>query len=96
MRIILGAIFGLVTADGIISNYLISHGLAWELNPFLRDYVGSNEFMLLKAIAAFLCVMILWGLYHRSPGMVAISSIIICLFYTGVVYWNLTTVVVTL
>ena len=93
MLAILSAIFGLVVADGIIINFLISQGLAWEWNPFLRGHVGTDMFLLIKATAALLCMIVLWFLYKRSPKLVASSSIAICLFYTLVVYGNIGAVI---
>ena len=89
MLVILSVIFGLVVADGVITNYLIRHGLAWEWNPFLKDYVGTSALLLIKALASLLCVTVLWFLYKRSPKLTGVCSIAICGFYTMVVYWNI-------
>jgi len=91
IRCLLGAMFALVVADGLISNFLMTHGLGREWNPLLQTFVGGENFLLLKVAGAFLSTLILWDIYKKRPQMAAISSLCIVVFYTGIVYWNLFT-----
>ena len=88
-RCLLGAMFALVVADGLISNFLMTHGLGREWNPLLRAFVGGENFLLIKVAGAFLSALILWDIYKKRPQVAAIGSLCMVVFYTGIVYWNL-------
>ena len=87
--------FALVVADGLITNFLMTHGLGREWNPFLQTLVGGEPFLLLKVGGAFLSALILWDIYKKRPQMAAISSLCVVVVYTGIVYWNLFTVFIS-
>lgn len=89
MRCLLGAMFALVVADGLISNFLMTHGLGREWNPLLQAFVGEENFLLIKVAGAFLSALIMWDIYKKRPQMATIGSLCIVVFYTGIVYWNL-------
>lgn len=86
---LLGAMFALVVADGLITNFLMIHGLGREWNPLLQTFVGGESFLQIKVAGAFLSVVILWEIYKKRPQMATIGSFCILIFYTGIVYWNL-------
>ena len=86
---LLGAMFALVVADGLITNFLMIHGLGREWNPLLQTFVGGESFLQIKVAGAFLSVVILWEIYKKRPQTATIGSFCILIFYTGIVYWNL-------
>jgi len=94
-RCLLGTMFALVVADGLISNFLVTHGLGREWNPFLQILVGGENFLLIKVAGAFLVALILWDIYQKQPQIAAISSLCVVVIYTGIVYWNLFTVFIS-
>ena len=94
IRYLLGVVFALVVADGVISNFLINQGLGRESNPLLKTLVGQDSFPLIKVAGALLSILILWDIYKRWPRLAVISSICIVALYTGIVYWNILTFVV--
>ena len=94
-RCLLGTMFALVVADGLITNFLMAHGLGREWNPFLQTLAGGELFLLIKIGGAFLSALILWDIYKRRPQVAAISSLCIVVVYTGIVYWNLFTVFIS-
>ena len=47
IRCLLGTVFSLVVADGLISNFLVTHGLAREWNPYLQTLVIDDNFLLI-------------------------------------------------
>ena len=67
MRYMLYLLLALVVADGILSNFLVLQNMGVELNPFLKDLVGSEYLLPLKACGALLAVVMLWGIYKRTP-----------------------------
>ena len=86
--------FALVVADGLITNFLITHGLGREWNPFLQTLAGGEPFLLLKVGGAFLAALILWDIYRRSVSRNRLKPLLIILyvlvgFYTVIVFWNL-------
>ena len=50
VRRLLVALIALVVSDGVITHFLISNGLGWEANPFLRPLVGGGNFLVLKVV----------------------------------------------
>lgn len=88
MRYILYALFALIVADGILSNFLIVQKLGQEWNPFLKNLVGSEQFLLIKACGALLVVVIMWEIYKKRPRMAIVSSLCFLVLYTGIIYWN--------
>lgn len=89
MRYMLYVLFGLIVADGILSDFLISQNLGWESNPFLQTLVGGEQFLLLKVCGALLVMLILWNIYTRRPRLAFTSSLCFITLYTVVVYWNI-------
>ncbi len=89
MRYLLGALSILVVSDGLISHFLISHGLAREGNPFLEPLVGGVGFLVIKVVGAFLCALILWDIYRRWPRLALVSTSCFVVLYGGIVLWNL-------
>ena len=89
MRYMLYVLFGLIVADGILSDFLISHNLGWEWNPLLKNMMGSDQFMLIKVCGALLVIILMWNIYRKQPSMAIISSLCALVFYTAIIYWNL-------
>ena len=89
IKYLLVVMFCLVTADGILSNYLISSGYAYEWNPFLVSIIATDSFLLLKVVAAIISMLLLWGIYNKRPRMGAVSITLIVIIYTGIIYWNI-------
>ena len=94
MKCLLGAMFSRVVADGIISQFLVAEGLGREGNPFLQAFIGRDYFLWVKVGGALLCVLLLWDVYKRWPRIARIFSLCIVAFYTVIVYWNLSIVLV--
>jgi len=89
MRLLLGTLTALVVSDGLISKFLVAHGLAYEGNPFLQVWVGEDMFLLLKIVAAFLTALILWDMYKHHPRLSFISTLCFVMLYTVLVFWSL-------
>ena len=91
IKYLLVTLFCLVVADGILSNYLISSGYAYEWNLFLVSLIATDSLLLLKVLAAIISMFLLWDIYKRRPTLGTISSTLIVITYTGIVYWNINT-----
>ena len=52
IKYLLGALFALVVADGILTNFLITEGLGREWNPFLQSLAGKESFLFIKITGA--------------------------------------------
>jgi hypothetical protein len=83
-----GALFTLVVTDGIVTQYLIANGIAWELNPFLAGFIDNNTFVLAKALGVVLAISILWDISKRNYRIALVTSSFFVMFYTLVVFWN--------
>ena len=89
MRYLLGALIALVVSDGLMSNFLIRDGLAREGNPFLKNLVGDGNFLVIKALAALLCALVLVDIYRQWPKLARGSTLCFVVLYAGIVLWNL-------
>lgn len=88
MKYPLGALIALVVLDGVVSQFLITHGLGREGNPFLQTLVGERSFLIIKVVGALICALILWDIYKRRPKMALIASLCFVGLYAGIVVWN--------
>jgi hypothetical protein len=89
IRILLGSLFAVVVADGVITRFLVSNGLASEGNPLLGDWVYNDAFYTLKIGGALLAVMYLWSIYKRHPKICIAFCSLLLVVYTGIILWNL-------
>lgn len=89
VRYTLYALFGMVVADGLITQFLVTAGHASELNPFLKMWVGGDRFLAIKISGAFLATLILWIRYNARPRLVYTIAVVFLAFYTIIVFWNL-------
>jgi len=83
------ALVALVVSDGLISHFVVKHGLAREGNPFLQTLVGEQTFLVIKVVGVLLCAFILGDIYKTRPKMALISSFCFVALYAGIVAWNL-------
>ena len=89
MKYLLGILVLFVIADGLLTHFLITNGIAREGNPFLQPIVGKTGFIVLKVVGAFLCALILWDIYRRYPRVALISTSCFVVCYAAIVLWNL-------
>ena len=89
MRLMLYTLFGLITADGLITQFLVTNGHALEVNPFLQAWVGQDVFLAIKVLGAFLATSLLWIKYTKKPKITYMFTLAFRIFYTTIVSWNL-------
>ena len=89
MRLALYTLFGLIIADGLLTNFLVTNGHGLEVNPFLRAWVGKDIFLVIKVSGAFLATLLLWIKYNRKPKLTYRVTVVLLALYTGIVFWNL-------
>ena len=89
VRYTLCALFGIIVADGVISQFVVTGGYGSEGNPFLASLVGGESFLAIKIAAALLVTLFLWVKYNASPRLVNTVAVVALGFYTALVYWNL-------
>ena len=89
LMILWGSLFGLVVADGVITEYLVTDRFGYEWNPFLAVVVGNNDFLILKAFGAVLVILILRNVAKRNYRVSLGASFSCVLLYTGIIFWNL-------
>jgi hypothetical protein len=89
VRHTLYALFGVIVADGLITQFLVTGGYGSEANPFLRAWVGHGWFLAMKVSAAFLATLLLWINYNKRPRLVYAITVVFLVFYTVVLFWNL-------
>ncbi len=88
MKILLGTLIGFIILDGLLTEFLLSQGMAREINPFLQPLVGDIGFMVLKVVGALLVAFILWDVYRRFPKAAVITTWVAVAGYGGIVLWN--------
>jgi hypothetical protein len=89
VRYTLYALFGIVVADGLLSQFLVTSGYGLEINPFLMSLVGRQPFLVIKISGAFLATLLLWIKYNDRPKLVHRVAVVALGLYTAIVYWNL-------
>ena len=89
MRWMLYTLFGLMAADGILTKYLVTSGLAMEANPFLQSWVSHELFLTIKISGAFLATLFLWIKYTKEPRPTYLITLVFLIIYTVIIYWNL-------
>jgi hypothetical protein len=89
VRILLGALFAAVVADGVITRFLVHNGFAQEGNPFLSRWVGEDAFLTFKLLGGFLASVCLFLIYRRHPKLSIHCSTIFLAAYTCIILWNL-------
>jgi len=89
VRYVLCVLFGVIVADGLISQFLVTGGYGSEGNPLLMSWVGRESFLAIKIAAAFLVTLFLWIKYNSNPRLVYMVAVVALGFYTIIVYWNL-------
>jgi hypothetical protein len=88
-RYTLYALFGIIVADGLITQFLVTGGYGSEGNPFLEAWVSHGLFLAIKVSGAFLATLLLWINYNIKPRLVYTITVVFLAFYTIVVFWNL-------
>ena len=94
MRLMLYTLFGLVVADGLITEFLVTNGHASEVNPFLQAWVGHDSFLAIKVSGAFLATLLLWIKYNTNPKLIYIFTGGLLTIYTSIVFMSLFTFLV--
>jgi len=89
IRILLGTLIALVISDGLITKFLMTHGLGLEWNPFLQSLVGEERFLVIKVAGALLAALALWDIYMRYPKLSLVTTSCFVMLYTVIVFWNL-------
>jgi len=89
VRYLLYTLFGVIVADGLITQFLVTGGHGSEANPLLRAWVGHGSFLIIKVGGAFLATLLLWINYNKKPKLVYIITVVFLVFYTVIVFWNL-------
>lgn len=89
IRILLGSLFAVMVADGVITKFLVLNGFASEGNPFLRFWVGKDVFLSIKLLGGLLAALCLWTIYKRHPTLSICCSSIFLAAYTFIVFRNL-------
>lgn len=89
MKYLIGLLILFVTADGLLTNFLIQGGLGREGNPFLQPIVGDAGFIVLKVVGVLICAVILWDVYRRFRKLALVSTSFFVISYALIVLWNL-------
>jgi hypothetical protein len=89
LRILWGALFALIMADGIITEFAIDNSVGYEANPFLAEMLGSFSFFLFKMLGAVVVILFLRNvsLKHYRLGLAGSCTAVI--LYIIVVFWNI-------
>ena len=89
IRILIGALFAAIVADGVITRYLVHNGYAKEGNPFMEHWVVEDKLLTIKLLGGLLVAIYLWHIYQRHPRLSICFSSIFLAGYIFIVIWNL-------
>jgi hypothetical protein len=82
------ALVAFVIIDGILTQFLIAGGKAWEANAFLAPMIGTTGFMLLKTFGSLFCALVLWDISTRHRRLAEVAIWIAVIGYGCIVIWN--------
>jgi len=83
------ALFFIIVADGLITQFLVTGGYGSEANPLLTYWVSHGLFLAIKVSGAFLATLLLWINYNAKPKLVYAITAVFLVLYTAIVIWNL-------
>jgi len=89
IRLILGSLLAAIVADGVITEFLVLNGFAYEGNPFLQFWVGTDVFLTIKLLGGLLAILYLWSIYRRNTKLAIHCSSLFLTAYTLILFWNL-------
>ena len=89
IRILIGSLFGVIVADGVITQFIIQKGLGKEGNPFLTYWVLQHKFLSIKILLGLLLALYLWNINRRHPKLSIYLSSMFLLGYILIIIWNL-------
>jgi hypothetical protein len=95
VRYTLYTLFFIIVADGLITQFLVTGGYGSETNPFMRAWLSHGGFLAIKVSSAFLATLLLWIKYNVKPRLVYAITVVFLVFYTIIVFWNLSVFLVT-
>jgi hypothetical protein len=88
MFYLLMALTGCVILDGVLTEFLIAGGKAYEANAFLAPMIGGVSFMLFKIFGAMFCALVLWDIHSRKRKLALTVAWIAAIGYGVIVLWN--------
>ncbi len=89
IRILLGSLFAVVVAGGVITRFLVHNGIACEGNLILEYWVMEDKFLSIKILGGLLAALYLWSIYRRYPRVSIGFTSLFVIGYTFIVIWNL-------
>ena len=89
LRLLWGALFALILADGLITEFAVSNDVGYEANPLLADMLGSHKFFFFKLLGAILVILFLRNISKKHYRVGLVSSYVAVILYMIVVFWNL-------
>ena len=89
LRLLWGALFALILADGLITEFAVSNDVGYEANPLLADMLGSHKFFFFKLLGSILVILFLRNISKKHYRVGLVSSYIAVILYMIVVFWNL-------
>jgi hypothetical protein len=93
-RLLLGTLFCLSVADGILTRFIISNGLGREGNFWLTSLASSDALIGIKMLGTVLAGFLLWRLHYIRPKLVMGVTIAFVAWYTLIVFWNIIVIVI--
>lgn len=89
IRILIGALFAAIVADGVITMYLFHNGFAQEGNPFMVHWVVEDKLLSIKILGGLLAAIYLWNIFRRHPKLSIAFSSVLLMGYLSIICWNL-------
>jgi hypothetical protein len=89
IRILIGALFAVIVADGVITRYLVGNGFGREGNPFMEYWVTEDKILILKVCGGLLAALYLWKIYRQHPRVSTVFTAVLLAGYTCIIGWNL-------
>lgn len=85
---LLALLLGLQVADGVLTWWAVSAGMAQEWNSCVANLAGSWYFPVIKVAGAIVSALALWGVYGRFPKTALMGAGSIVVLYSTILVWN--------
>ncbi len=95
IRYLLVILVVLVAMDGLVTQFLITNKLSWELNPILSPLAGKAIFIPLKVAGGLMSALLFWDIHKRSPRLAMIATSSFVVIYSAIVFWNIASYLVS-
>jgi Domain of unknown function (DUF5658) len=78
--------------DLLVTQRFVGMGLVAEHNPVVAGLISDHSFAPIKLLGIILSLSMLWCIYKRFPRLAGAAAVLITVFYSVVLIWNISVI----